>query len=361
MKLKAWLLAAVLLFFLIFLFSACSRPEGEGTSVSDRPAPAVEALRISRGRLIETIEASGTISGIEEATIVAETGGIIEEVSFELGREVAPTETLVQVDDEIAFLGMQQAEQDLETARIDLQSKEQLVERGGVSRAEVLRSRSALRGAEARYRQAKKAYEDCSIASPISGYVAEKYPGISAGNYLSPGNPVARIVDLSSLRLKIAVGESTIGLIETGSEAEVVVPAACEERVFEARVVAVAAGSDPATGSYPVVLEWKNDCGTRIKSGMSARAVVRPRQTEEILILPAAAVASRGGRTVAFVVEAQGTVVQRKLALGRRVGNRVEVLSGLAEGDAVVISGISGLSDGDSVRVTVVGESGTRE
>jgi membrane fusion protein (multidrug efflux system) len=334
-----------------------------------REAIPVEAVELTAGRLIERIESSGTVSGIEEATVVSETQGVIERAEFELGQLVEPGDTLVQVDDEIARLNMEQAEQQLETARIDLQSRENLLERGGASRAEVLRARSNLRGAEARYRQTKKAFEDCTISSPITGYVADRGQEVSIGNYISPGTPVARIVDLSSLRMEVAVGESIVGLIEEGAEASVRVPAACEDEVHPARVVAVAAGSDPATGSFPVVIEWKNECGTRIKSGMSAQAVIEPRETEPTLILPSASIASRGGDSVVFIARSSGessdtqtemTADMRKVELGRRLGNRTELISGVEAGEIVILTGISGLSDGDPVEVTVVGESGSR-
>ncbi|MFO7849514.1 MAG: efflux RND transporter periplasmic adaptor subunit [Spirochaetia bacterium] len=366
------LLPALILTLLLFGCSGDSDSDGQEDIAGGkaRPALSVEAVSLTRGRLIERIEASGTVEGVREASVVSETEGVIEEVNFELGQGVDPEQTLVQVDAEIARLNMEQARQELETARIDLQTKENLLERGGSSRAEVLRSRSAVQGADARYRQTVKAYENCSISSPISGSVASKSQVISEGNYLSRGSLVARIVDLSSLRLEISVGESMIGLVETGAPADITVPAACEEESFSGRVFAVASGSDPATGSYPVVIEWENECGDRMKSGMSAEAVITPREIEPVLIVPSAAVASRGGRDIVFVAEGADKDAERgeeliarerEVSLGRRIGNRTELLSGAEEGEVIILTGISGLTDKDPVRVTVVGESGTRQ
>ncbi|MFO7849553.1 MAG: efflux RND transporter periplasmic adaptor subunit [Spirochaetia bacterium] len=364
--------------------SSDSAGQGDVTGTRDKPALPVEGVNLTRGRLIERIEASGTVEGVREAAIVSEAEGIIEEVNFEIGHRVESGETLVQVEDDIARLNMEQARQQLETARIDLQTKENLLERGGASRSEVLKSRSAVQGADAQYRQTVKKFENCSISSPISGSVASKSGGISEGNYLSRGSRVARIVDLSSLRLEISVGESMIGLVETGAPADITVPAACEEESFTGKVFAVAAGSDQATGSYPVILEWENECGDLIKSGMSAEAVITPREIEPVLIVPSAAVVSRGGKDIVFVAEgtdkdageteqqeeqeAGGTELQgeeliarkREVSLGRRIGNRTELLSGAEEGDIIILTGTSGLTDKDPVRVTVVGESGTR-
>ena len=348
------------LFLVLIIFSGCSGPPESETVTDDTPQAqpplAVEALEVGKGPLITQITGSGTISGTSEAMVVSQTQGIIEQVSFELGRKVAKGETLVQVDSEIARLNMEQANEQLENARIDYQTKQRLVEQGGASRAEVLRARSALRGAEARYKQTQKAFEDCSITAPISGYIAEKQGTATIGNYLSPGMQVAKVVNLDMLRLQLSVGEGVIGQVREGSSATVTIPAACEGQSYSAQVTAIAAGSDPGTGSYPVVLEFKNECGTAVKSGMSAEASIIPAGDREVLIIPSVALARRNEQEVVFIAD-QGSAKVQPISLGRRVGNRIEVLQGLQAGDLLIISGITNLSDGDPIAATKVGDS----
>jgi membrane fusion protein (multidrug efflux system) len=345
----------------VLLLTGCGGPPGSGegapqeTPEDPRVLP-VEAVTVTEGQLIRTIEASGTVAGIREALVVSETQGIVEEVRFELGEYVEKGEVLVQVDDEIARLNMEQAREQLETARIDFNTKQNLVERGGASRAEVARARSALRGAEARYQQAVDAYENCSISTPISGSVAGKEAAASIGNYLNPGMQIARITDLSRLQMEVSLGEGVISLVAPGAAAEVVVPAACGT-VMEAEVTAVAAGSDPSTGSFTAVLEWNNQCPETVKSGMSAEAVIEPRRQTQQLLIPTVALTSRGGNQVVFTVE-DGKAVMQPVETGRGEGNLTIVRSGLSAGDTVVLSGISGLSEGDPVNPTIVGESG---
>lgn len=362
--LKRWSLF-ILAALILLTISGCSRPsdaeitEAENGESKDPPrAFAVEALKVSEGSLITEINGSGTISGVKEALVVSETQGIIEEVSFELGTQVEKGETLVQVNSEIARLNMEQAREQLENAQIDYQSKQDLLEKGGASQAEVLRARSALRGAEAGYKQTQKAFEDCSITAPISGYIAEKQTNATIGNYLSPGMQVAKVVDLTTLRLLISVGEGVIGRIREGNRASVIIPAACEGESYTAEVIAIAAGSSPGTGSYLVVLEFKNECGPSIKSGMSAEAVITPDEGPASLIIPTLALARRNEQNVVFVSE-KGTAKRRPVKLGRRVGNRIEILDGLEAGELLIVSGITSLSDGDPVGPTTIGESGS--
>jgi len=359
-KRKPYILFFLLTIIPLAFMPGCSDTETDLVSegpVTDQPI-AVEAIRITRGQLVNTINASGTIAGIREALVVSETQGIVEEVNFELGQEVEKGQVLLNVDDEIAELNMQQAAEQLENARIDYQTTENLIEKGGAARVDLLRARSALRGAEARYKQARKAYLDCAIASPIAGYIAAKEPAASLGNYLSPGMSIARVTDLSRIRLEVAVGEGVIGMIEEGAPAQVTISAACEQKVFDAQVTAVAAGSSPDTGSYLVVIEWENDCGPMLKSGMSAEASITPARGEPILLIPTAALLGREGRQVVFTDE-NGTAVQREVTIGNRLGGRAEVLSGIEEDDLVLISGITRLSEGDLIDSTIIGESGS--
>jgi membrane fusion protein (multidrug efflux system) len=316
-------------------------------------------LTVSEGRLINRIEGSGTVAGIREALVVSETQGIVEGVRFELGAEVSKGEVLVQVDDEIARLNMEQAAEQLETARIDYTTKQNLAERGGASRAEVARARSALRGAEARYRKAVDAFENCSISAPIAGSIASKEPAASIGNYLNPGMQIARITDLSRLRMEVSIGEGLIGLVAPGAAARVTVPAACGQ-AMEASVAAVAAGSNPATGSYTAVLEWENRCPDSIKAGMSARAEIEPRAREAQLVIPSAALANRGGEQVVFLAS-EGLAEMRAVQVARREGNLAAINAGLQGGETLIISGIGGLSEGDPVEPTILGESGQWE
>lgn len=337
------------------LLSACGpddeAPVGESNT---EPEPfAVEAVRAEMGFLVESIESAGLVSGINEAVVVSETTGIIEEVQFELGQEVASGDLLVQVDDTIEQLNMEQAENQYETAMIDLNAKEQSFESGNVSRAALIQARSTAQGAKAQYERAKKAYEDCSIRSPISGFIASKESTVSVGNYLTPGSRIARVVDLSELEVEIALGEGEIGLVEEGAPAVVRVGSVCEEGPFEATVVAVAAGSDPATGSFAVVVRWPNPCGDKIKSGMSAEVTIEARNIEKQLIVPSSAIITEDNKTYVKTVE-NNAVKQTQVELGRRRGNKTVITGGLTEGDLVILSRLTVLGEGDPVEPTIV-------
>jgi membrane fusion protein (multidrug efflux system) len=359
------LLAAGLLVVAVIVLAGCGAPaDGRpgGAAGVEGPADArplaVEALKVTRGELVRNIEAAGIVSGINEAYVVSETQGIIQGVSFELGDRVSEGQVLVKVDDTIPRLNMEQAKEQFEIAKLDLEATEKLFDNGSASKTELARARSAVNGAQALYQSALKTFRDCTIRAPIGGYVAEKESGITLGNYLSPGLRMAKIVDISSLKAEVAVGEGQISLVTQDAPATVLVPAAGDQKLFEAKVSAVAAGSDPATGSFPVVVTWKNPVGIAIKSGMSVTVTIETQTQQPVLLIPSAAIVEQGGQSYVFTAEAD-RAAQKPVQIGRRIGNIAEVLEGLEEGETLIISGLTALRRGDPVQPSVIGESGS--
>lgn len=318
---------------------------------SDGPL-AVAAVEVRRAPLFANVTASGLIRGIREARVVSETQGIIRGTDFELGQTVAAGERLVSLDSDIERLQMEQARRQLETAQVELRATEQLAERGNASPVELARVRAAASGAEAAYEQAKKRFEDKSITAPISGRIAAKSSSLTPGNYLTAGVEVARIVDLARLEMEISVGEREVGYLEIGAPVNVAVPACPDAEAAGAEVASIAAGTDPGTGSFAAVIRWDNTCPDRVRSGMSANAMIEPQGVERVLQVPSQAVVRNADGAFVFVA-ADGVARRARVEVGRRMGARTEITAGLSEGDIVVTTATSRLRDGDEISATV--------
>jgi RND family efflux transporter MFP subunit len=366
MKPSRIILGVGMLLLAAIVLVGCGRPGGgrpggppAGVEGSAEVKPlAVEALTVTRGELVRNIEAAGIVSGINEAYVVSETQGIIQSVSFDLGNRITAGQVLVKVDDTIPRLNMEQAKEQFEIAKLDLEATEKLFDQGSASKAELARARSAVNGTQALYQSALKTYRDCTIRAPIGGYIAAKESAITLGNYLSPGSRVARLVDISSLRAEVSVGEGQVSLVSEGAAATVLIPAAGDQKLFEATVSAVAAGSDTATGSYPVIVTWINPVGNKIKSGMSVTVTIETRAQEPVILIPSAAVIEQAGQSYVFTAEAN-LASQKPVQVGRRIGNIAEILEGLEDGETLIISGLTALRRGDPVQPSLIGESGS--
>ena len=336
-----------------FVILACGKPDGVAGATAweggqTPQALAVESLVVARGSLTEEIGASGTVAGVREAYVVSETQGIVKSVSFSLGDSVVEGQELLRVDDSIAGLNLDRAKEQYESARLELDATEKLGASGRASPADLTRARGNASGAEAQYKTALKAFNDSRLRAPISGVVASREEVATVGATLAPNVRVARVIDVSSFRITVGVGEREVGLVEQGALVKVYVPAALGEEPVEGRVAAVAAGADTTTGSFPVVVSFRNGFSGRVKSGMSASVSIAARKAEPSIVVPSAALLRRGSDYAVFV-DTGGKAEVRTVMPGRRAGVRVEVLSGLKVGEKVIISALTQLRPGVSV------------
>ena len=358
--------SGIILITVLLLSSCFGRPgadDGSGASwnqTEEQSAPralAVEALTVSKGILNKYVEASGVISGINEAYVVSEAQGIITSVNFDLGDRIEKGQVLLKVDEKIQQINLEQAKIEYDNAQLDYAAAKNLFDAGSASQSELNKANIALSSAKARYESALKAFNDCTLTAPISGLIAEKDNTVALGNYLNGGTRIARLVNISALKLEIAVGESEVGLLSEGAEAEIFIPT-CSRIENRGRIDAIAAGSDPATGSFPVIVTWDNRCPGIVRAGMTASVKIRTNETEPSIIVPSSAIFTQQGTSYVYL-EKDGIASLTEVSPGRALGNRTEIESGLTGDETIIISGISSIREGTAVNPSIIGESGT--
>lgn len=321
---------------------------------------AVEGVTATEGKLVVTIQGSGTVTGIREAVVVSQTQGIVNAVNFSTGDRVRSKQVLVKLDDRLAGFNLKRAQDQLAAAELDLKAIRILSESGGASNADLARAQSAESAARSQYEIAKKTYDDSSVVSPIDGIVASRDVQVTEGNVLATFTPVARIVDNSAFRITIGVGEREIGRIRTGLATRVLIPSAFGDDTVDATVVAVGGGADAQTGNFPVVIGFNNAWGDLVKSGMSAQIEIVPEEGKPSVVVPISSLVRRGDRFALFVEEG-GKAKIREVSLGARNGVRAEATSGISAGETIIVSALSRLVDGTPVTVTRRGDSAARE
>jgi len=150
----------------------------------------------------------------------------------------------------------------------------------------------------------------------------------------------------------LSLGEREIQYVASGSPAFVTIAAAGggETRGY---VHAIAAGSDPATGSFPVVVRWTNSLGSRARSGLSASVRIPPTGAPEALTVPANAIRAEGGERFVYVATDGGFARRREVTTGSRYGDRTVLTDGVQAGEHVIVSGLGGIADGTRVAATL--------
>lgn len=182
------------------------------------------------------------------------------------------------------------------------------------------------------------------VTSPINGIVAAKH--VEAGAMAAPGAPLVTIEDDSRYRLEAAVESSRIGNIQVSDQVQVRIDA-LGGLELTGRVVEIVPTADPASRSQTVKIDLPAQ--PSLRSGSYGRASFAAGQRQTITI-PLRAVIERGQLVSVFVVDDSGTARVRLIKTGKSHGDRVEVLSGLSDGELIVVDGVAGVSDGSRVQ-----------
>ncbi|MBM4205040.1 MAG: efflux RND transporter periplasmic adaptor subunit [Gammaproteobacteria bacterium] len=310
------------------------------------------------------VEVTATTWPMQKATLAAEIQGRVTSRTAEPGSVVEPGATLLGIDDTKAKIALTQSEQDAAARRVDLAkarhdfargkelfakaaiSQDRLDElRFNVDRANANANASAAIVAE---RQARLA--DAAIKAPFAGTVTDVR--VHVGDYVSPGTPVATLVDFRQARIIGGVTAAEADRIEGQPSAAVNFEALQGEPVV-GQVRSIGRVADPRTGTYPVEAWIDVPKGTVLREGMSARMVLSSARTAAVLAVPPQAVLREGAQNLIYVRD--GAVVRKRLVVtGQRTRTAVELRSGIKLGDQVVIEGQFALRDGAAI--TVEGE-----
>jgi len=372
----------MILFVLVVAgFTACSKDE-KAQSASGETIRGVQLETVRLQAAPDLYEATGTVRSATSSVISAQIGGTVLEVRVKPGDRVARGQVLALLDDrtpraqlsvaqagvEEAAQGLAEIEQALQAAAAERQFVEAtykryqgLLEKNSVSRQEfegaesrykaALASERALqakkRQIEARGQQAHSQQESAQtyfsysrVVSPIDGVVTAK--SVDAGTVVMPGTPLITVEDPSRLRLEAGVSERLISKMKLGMSVSVETGGG----KVDGQVAEIVPAADAATRTFLVKVGLPRDCGCR--SGEYGTASF-PIGEEKRLSVPRLAVVERGQLDGVFVANPQGVLEFRLVKTGKELGARVEILSGLGEGDRVAISQISQLREGARV------------
>jgi RND family efflux transporter MFP subunit len=203
----------------------------------------------------------------------------------------------------------------------------------------------SLQGARARVALANKSMADTSVRAPFAGLVAERL--VSVGDYVTKGARVATVVSIDPLRVELTVPEQAISQIKVGQRVRLTVDAYPGEE-FAATVRFVSPSVRVEQRALTVEAVAPNQDG-RLKPGLFATALIQQAEPTPALTVPATAVETVSGTSRVYVVT-DGKIEERIVTVGQKVDVRVEVTSGVKNGELVVAEPRGRVTDGMAVR-----------
>ena len=348
------------------------------------PRP-VRVVAAAVGPFPRTVTVTGTLAADEEVVAGFKVAGRVSEIAVDLGSPVRKGQVLARLDPTDFRLRVDQAEAALrqvraglglprdgsaenvdpektalvrearavlEEARLNRDRTAQLSEKNLIARSEVDASQSKLLVAESRYQAAleeirnrqevlaerssglalaRQQLSDAVLSAPIDGAVRERRA--SVGEYLAAGAPVFALVRVHPLRLRVAVPERDAPSVRIGQAVRVLLEG--DPAAHAGRVARLSPSIQEQNRTRIVEAEVANQDG-KLRPGSFARAEIVVDADRTAVMVPAGTVVTFAGLEKVFVVK-DGKAVEKRIRTGRRSGDRVEILEGVAAGEPVVV------------------------
>lgn len=322
---------------------ACSSKKGAEAAtetVAEVAKPKVTTAQVHIQDVDQQSVFTGNVEGYAVNNITPQQPRRITRLLVDVGDHVKKGQLVAELDNS----ALAQAKAQYENNKANFERSDELYKFGGESKANWQAMQTAYEVSKSTY---ENMLENTTLVSPISGVV-------TARNYdvgdMASGLPIFVVQRINPVKIMISVSESLYTYVKKGMAVEVELDALPEQK-FSAKVSRITPSIDASTRTFPVELTLAND-KELVKPGMYARVTMNYGTRKNIVVPDVAVVKQLGsGNRYIYVYNQDGTVAYKKVELGRRFGDKYEILSGIADGDVVVTSGQVALKDGIAVEV----------
>jgi RND family efflux transporter MFP subunit len=332
--------------------------QAQGQSVAPVEWMAIKAAEVDDAFLL-----AATVSSARRAALSARTAGLVAEVRVDSGARVVAGEELLRLDQALAELAVARARAAKDAAELQAAESErrraeteQLRESRSISVTEAAARVAEARVAAARVaelsvdlREAEERLVRHVVVAPFAGVVSRKLT--EAGEWVGTGTPVLELVSTAEMRMDVRVPQERFGRLREDTVVEILPRAGGDVRL-PGRITALVPVGDEAARTFLVRVEPREP-NERLVAGMAVGVEFRLLSEEAVVAVPRDALVRRPDGTVNVwlaVPEGAGwKATQRRVQEGRRFATTVELRSGVAAGDRVIVRGNETLREGQAV------------
>ena len=335
---------SIIAFAAAALMTACGSKDSSTATTgqnAQKAAPVVSVITAQAEDVDITNTFTSNIEPFATNNIVSQTAGRIVSINAEVGQKVSKGQVLAKMDDvNLAKTRLQYVNDSTELSRLT-----ELYKIGAVSQADYDMAKLSLN-------VTKKTYENLAentyLRSPINGVVTAR--NYDKGDMYSMAQPIFVVEQIQPVKMLVNVSESLFTQVHEGMEFTVNVEAYPNE-VFKGKVNLLYPTVNSATHTFPVEVICENK-DQRLRPGMFARVTANFGTNHHIVIPDNAVVKQQGsGEHFVYILQPDNTVKYTLVELGKRLGNRYEIVSGINEGERIVTEGQVRLKDGVNVTV----------
>ncbi|MBX2984413.1 MAG: efflux RND transporter periplasmic adaptor subunit [Bacteroidia bacterium] len=290
--------------------------------------------------------ANGIFAPKQAVYISTEVPGKVVDVLVQEGTKVSAGQVLAVIKSDKQEVALANAQAVYNNALSESVRFENAYSSGGVTKQQLDQVKLQLENAKNNLQSAKINAGDVNITASFAGIVNKR--NIEPGAFVSPGQQLFEIVNISSLKLRVNVDEKTVGSILTG-ENVFIQCSAIPTNQWKGKVTFIAPKADAGL-NFPVELEIQDNEAGNLRAGMYGTAVFGKDQSVKTLVVPQTAFVGNISSNRIFIVQ-DGKAVLKTVTTGRDFGTFVEILSGIQRGDKVITSGQINLIDQTPVRI----------
>jgi len=321
----------------VLLLASCGGKESSTQTETEKRKVTVEEVQVFS--VDQLAKFTATVEANLKNNIAPAIGGRIRNILVDVGSPVSKGQKLVGMDQ----TNLSQQQTQLSTLKRDHERYLELYKVGGISKQQLDQLESQIQVMET---MIANLTENTTLISPISGVV-------TARNY-DPGDvaaqlPILVVEDINPVKVMVNVSESYYKQVTKNTPVQVKADALGDE-VFEGKVSVIYPTIDPVSHTFPVEIIVNNP-NQHLRPGMYANVTMNL-GTKEHPVVPDIAVMKQVGTDERYVfVEKDGKAIYTKVELGARLNDKYEIISGLKEGDRIIVEGSAGLVDGAEVEV----------
>lgn len=338
---------SVLFLFLLFaiqsMFSGCKYSQFKGETPEEKRI-AIKISEVKSERIVENLSYSGTIEAVQSIPLSFRTAGTVEQVLVDVGDAVKKGQLLATLEKEDFENMYDIAKSKYQQASDAYERLKSLHANGSIPEIKWVEMETNLEQAKASLEISKNNLDKCFLKAPVTGFVGKRNiePGMSGLNLTSSA---LEIVEISTVNIKIAVPENEIGKMKKGIKAEIRV-SALNDKIFEGVMTNISPVADGFSRTYNVKISVKNT-DFELKPGMVCEVKLNIMSEKEIVYVPYQSVTmDSDGKAFVYLVGENKKVAKKQIVkTGNYKDNNIEILSGLQQGQIIVIEGKEKLSD----------------
>jgi RND family efflux transporter MFP subunit len=355
----------IIIFLMSLLIAGCK--DGGDVDIQRPTVTGVTIVEVNPTEVDVYYKTSGTVMAKTISDIASRVMGTVTSIEIKEGDRVAEGELLLTIDNRDMVHKVRAAEQGykelskaLEAAKqnkhllnltyerykslydekaLSEQEMDEIETKKKVADIEFERAQSALERGKAAFQELQINLDFTRVKSPVSGIITEKK--VEVGNTAVPGVPLLRVEDNSSFRLEVMVDEKLIQKLQVGMPVNVYINAL--NRDVKGQISEIVPAIDPGTRTFLVKIDINNE--EPLRTGLYAKALI-PNGKRGAILVPDDAIVEKGQLDGVYTVDDEGIVNYRLIRVGASFSGGVEVLSGLKQGDRIIVDGVQKVTDG---------------